>query len=109
MCEEAERICGDAAPFAKHARVVYHDRPGDEVRKRAAWGDSAHESVIKGCGGTVEDRDIDAAVVRNHFDSDRYADVAIATPLDGYTEFEDASDTQFAGDLDDRLEALGYK
>ncbi len=60
-------------------------------------------------GGTVEDRDIDAAVVRNHFDSDRYADVAIATPLDGYTEFEDASDTQFAGDLDDRLEALGYK
>ncbi len=32
-----------------------------------------------------------------------------ATPLDGYTEFEDASDTQFAGDLDDRLEALGYK
>ncbi|MHC3380855.1 sulfatase [Haloarcula sp. H-GB5] len=109
MREEAERVCGDAAPFAKHARLVYHDRPGDEVRKRAAWGDSAHESVIKGCGGTAEDSDIDATVVRNHFDSERYADVDIATPLDGYTEFEDASETQFAGDLDDRLEALGYK
>jgi arylsulfatase/arylsulfatase A len=109
MREEAERVCGDATPFAKHARLVYRDRPGDAVRKRAAWGDSAHESLVQGRVGTAEDTDIDAAVVRDHFDSNRYTNVDIATPLDGYNEFEDASDTQFAGALDDRLEALGYK
>lgn len=109
MREEAERVCGDAAPFAKHARIVYRDRPGDEVRRAAAWGDDARESVVRGCGGTADDSDIDASEIRAVFESDRFSTVDVATPLSDYSEFEDASDTQFTADLDERLEALGYR
>lgn len=107
MREEGERICGDVTPFVAHARLLYTDRPGDEVEKQAAWGDDAYWSLVRGRRETTDRSPVDADDVFAAFDAMERVDVG--TALDEYTEFEDASDPEFASDLDDRLEALGYK
>jgi arylsulfatase/arylsulfatase A len=107
MREEAERVCGDAEPFARHARLRYTDRPGDEVDKYAAWGEDGYRSLIRGRRESTDETPVDPEPVFEAFDA--RSPVEIGTPLESFTEFEGDSDTQFADELDARLEALGYK
>jgi len=107
MREAGDRVCGDAAPFAKHARIVYRNEPGDAVRKVATWGEEAYETRRKGLDGTSDDTDVGPEDVRQVFD--RFESVSVGSKLDDVTEFEDASKLAFGDDLDDRLEALGYR
>jgi len=107
MREAGDRVCGDAAPFAKHARIVYRNEPGDAVRKVATWGEEAYETRRKGLDGTSDDTDVGPEDVRQVFD--RFGSVSVGSKLDDVTEFEDASKLAFGDDLDDRLEALGYR
>jgi arylsulfatase/arylsulfatase A len=107
MREEAERVCGDAEPFARHARLVYRDRPGDEARKWGAWGEDAYRSLVRGRRETTDEVPVDAREVTDAFSD--LSPVDIGTPLEEFTEFEGDSETEFADDLDARLEALGYR
>jgi arylsulfatase A len=107
MAREAERICGDAEPFSKHARIVYEDRPGDEVLKRAAWGEEAYETLVRGRNERVDRGEIPVETVLSAFEGGERID--LASPLAEYTEFAEGYDNEFADDLEERLEALGYR
>ncbi|WP_331235489.1 sulfatase [Natronorarus salvus] len=107
MAREAERICGDAEPFSKHARIVYEEVPGDSVLKRAAWGEEAYETLIRGRNERVDRGEIPAQRVLSAFEGSERVD--LASPLEEYTEFAEGYDNEFADELEDRLEALGYR
>jgi arylsulfatase/arylsulfatase A len=106
MREEATRVCGDGEPFARHARLRYRDRPGDEVDKRAAWGEAGYRSLLRGRRESTDSVE-DAGPVLEAFDA--VPTVDIGTPLESFTEFEGESDTRVAEELDERLAALGYR
>lgn len=109
MREEAERICGSAAPYAKRTDVVYDDRPGDRVLKRARWGPDAYETLRRGRREAEDRGEIDADAVLAARDEVVGEAVTLGDPLDEIAEFADASDNEFADDLEDRLDALGYR
>jgi arylsulfatase/arylsulfatase A len=106
MQREATRITGDAKPYAKRATLVYEDRVGDRVLKRARWGDAAYETLVR---GRTERED------RGRVDPDRVTATAdtgqvdLSSPLEDYDQFAESYQNEFAADLEDRLEALGYR
>ncbi|MEZ3143061.1 sulfatase [Halobaculum sp. MBLA0143] len=109
MREEAERICGSATPYARRADVVYEDRPGDAVVKRARWGPDGYETLRRGRREATDRGEIDGDRVVAARDDHRGSSVTLGEPLDEITEFADASDNEFAEGLDERLDALGYR
>jgi len=109
MRAEAERICGSAAPYAKRTDVVYDDRPGDRVRKRARWGSDGYETLRRGRREATDRGRLDADSVVAARDETVDESASFGEPLAEVTEFADASDTEFADDLEDRLDALGYR
>ncbi len=109
MRREAERICGSAEPYAKRTDVVYEDRPGDRVHKRARWGPDAYETVRRGRTEATDRGAVTVDSVLAARDAVTGESVSLGDPLADVTEFTDASDPEFADGLEDRLDALGYR
>lgn len=111
MRSEAERICGSAEPYAKRADIVYADRPGDRVHKLARWGDDAYEAVVRGRNERIDRGRVPLERVTAALEDHAGDPVDVAEPRDDAdaTEFASAYENEFAADLEERLEALGYR
>jgi uncharacterized sulfatase len=48
LCERARDTCPDPERFARASTLLYEDRDGDAVRKRAVFGDTAYETTVRG-------------------------------------------------------------
>lgn len=107
MREAAETFCGDADPFAKAAELVYEDRPGDAVGKRARWGEDAYETLVRGRAELTDRGRIDATEIEAVVDGAER--VEVGTELDDYTRFSDQYETDVTEGVGDRLDALGYR
>lgn len=109
MRSEAERICGSAEPYAKRADVVYEDRPGESVLKRARWGNDAYETLVVGRDERRDRGIVPASTVAEAVDDLAGDPATVGRPLDEYGEFADGYENEFADELEERLEALGYR
>lgn len=109
MRQEAERICGSAEPYAKRADVAFENRPGDRVLRRARWGTEAVETLVRGRRETTDRGSIPVAEVERRVDRLAGESVSYGEPIENVTEFADDYKNEFADDLEDRLNALGYR
>jgi Arylsulfatase A and related enzymes len=109
MKREANRICDTATPYTKRADIIYSQRDDGTILKRARWGKDAYESLIT---GHFEQED------RGHIEISSVTDAAptgdapteiLISPVDEYDEFAEQYSNEFAEDLEDQLEALGYR
>lgn len=109
MRQEAERICGSAEPYSKRTDVVWEDRPGDRVLKRARWGEDAYETLRRGRNEADDRGEIPVETVTDALDEIRGESVTLGDPIEEITEFAEDYKNEFADDLEDRLDALGYR
>jgi hypothetical protein len=114
--ERARERCPEPDRFARSATVVYEDRDGDAVRKRAVFGESAYETTIRGTtrGGRLS---VDPASVRADAETVAHAragerDVAPEASLTTRLSETDESLIERAeagiDEVEERLADLGY-
>lgn len=109
MQREAARICETADPYTKRADIIYSQRSDGTILKQARWGEDAYETLITGQFEREDMGQIDTPTVIDAVASDHKTSEISINSIDEYDEFAEQYSNEFAEELEDQLEALGYR
>ncbi|ERG93199.1 MAG: arylsulfatase A related enzyme [Haloquadratum walsbyi J07HQW1] len=109
MQREATRICETATPYTKRADIVYSQRSDGTILKQARWGEDAYETLITGQFEREDTGQIALSTVLDAVPSDDETAGISINSINEYDEFAEQYSNEFAEELEDQLEALGYR